>query len=31
MTFLDCMESKKSIMMEGALGERLKREYNLNP
>lgn len=29
MTFLDCMESKKSIMMEGALGERLKREYNL--
>lgn len=29
MTFIDCIESKKSILMEGALGERLKREYNL--
>lgn len=29
MTFIECMESQKSILMEGALGERLKREYHL--
>lgn len=29
MTFAECIENKKSILMEGALGERLKREYNL--
>lgn len=29
MTFNECIESQKSILMEGALGERLKREYYL--
>ena len=29
MTFIECIESQKGILMEGALGERLKREYHL--
>lgn len=29
MTFVECIESQKGILMEGALGERLKREYHL--
>lgn len=29
MNFRDCMESRTSILMEGALGERLKREYHI--
>lgn len=29
MSFIDCMKNRNSILMEGALGERLKREYNL--
>lgn len=27
MNFTDCFNSRESILMEGALGERLKREY----
>lgn len=27
--FIDCFNSRESILMEGALGERLKREYHL--
>lgn len=30
MDFKTCIEKKHSILMEGALGERLKREYYLN-
>jgi len=30
MSFTDCMNNKNSILMEGALGERLKREYHLD-
>lgn len=30
MNFKDCIENNNSILMEGALGERLKREYKLN-
>lgn len=30
MSFIDCVAQQKSILMEGALGERLKREYNLH-
>ena len=29
MNFRQCIEQQHSILMEGALGERLKREYNL--
>lgn len=29
MNFIDCVKNRNSILMEGALGERLKREYNL--
>lgn len=29
MSFINCVETRKSILMEGALGERLKREYRL--
>jgi S-methylmethionine-dependent homocysteine/selenocysteine methylase len=29
MNFTECVKNRKSILMEGALGERLKREYNL--
>lgn len=29
MKFIDCMNNRNSILMEGALGERLKREYHL--
>jgi len=29
MNFRQCIEQQNSILMEGALGERLKREYNL--
>lgn len=29
MSFTDCMNQNKTILMEGALGERLKREYGL--
>ena len=29
MTFRDCINQNKFILMEGALGERLKREYGL--
>lgn len=29
MSFVNCMQSKQPILMEGALGERLKREYGL--
>ena len=28
--FKECFNCRESILMEGALGERLKREYNLN-
>ena len=31
MDFAECYKKSKTIMMEGALGERLKREYNLTP
>ena len=31
MEFRECMKQQKSILMEGALGERLKREFNLVP
>lgn len=30
MNFINCIEQKANILMEGALGERLKREYKLN-
>ncbi len=30
MDFKTCIENQHSIFMEGALGERLKREYHLN-
>ncbi|MEL7605782.1 MAG: homocysteine S-methyltransferase family protein [Sedimentibacter saalensis] len=29
MSFIDCVNNRNSILMEGALGERLKREYRL--
>lgn len=29
MTFTDCFETHSALLMEGALGERLKREYRL--
>ncbi|MDF2617227.1 MAG: homocysteine methyltransferase [Sedimentibacter sp.] len=29
MSFTDCIKNRNSILMDGALGERLKREYNL--
>lgn len=29
MNFVDCIKTRSSILMEGALGERLKREYQL--
>lgn len=29
MDFRDCLKQNKFILMEGALGERLKREYSL--
>ncbi|HEX2944417.1 MAG TPA: homocysteine S-methyltransferase family protein [Clostridia bacterium] len=31
MSFVSCFESSRIILMEGALGERLKREYGLVP
>lgn len=31
MSFISCYETNPVILMEGALGERLKREYNLQP
>jgi len=31
MSFVSCFESSSIILMEGALGERLKREYDLAP
>lgn len=31
MSFVSCFESNRVILMEGALGERLKREYGLAP
>jgi len=30
MSFVNCIEQKSNILMEGALGERLKREYKLD-
>ena len=30
MSFTECWDSSDAIMMEGALGERLKREYHLS-
>lgn len=30
MTFSDCFHTHHALLMEGALGERLKREYHLN-
>lgn len=30
MSFINCVTQQKSILMEGALGERLKREYSLH-
>ena len=30
MTFVECFSQYKNILMEGALGERLKREYHLD-
>ena len=29
MNFSECMERNSKVLMEGALGERLKREYGL--
>lgn len=29
MNFIDCINNRESILMEGALGERLKREFHL--
>lgn len=29
MSFIECMRKNPNILMEGALGERLKREYGL--
>lgn len=29
MNFTDCINENHSILMEGALGERIKREYHL--
>lgn len=29
MNFIECFEASQPILMEGALGERLKREYNI--
>lgn len=29
MSFTECISQNKTIFMEGALGERLKREYGL--
>ncbi len=29
MGFIECMKKNSDILMEGALGERLKREYGL--
>ena len=31
MSFISCYEANPVILMDGALGERLKREYNLQP
>lgn len=31
MNFRNCIANQKNILMEGALGERLKREYHLTP
>jgi S-methylmethionine-dependent homocysteine/selenocysteine methylase len=31
MSFVSCYETNPVILMEGALGERLKREYDLQP
>ena len=30
MSFTECLDRSDAIMMEGALGERLKREYHLS-
>lgn len=30
MDFTECINNRKSILMEGALGERLKREFHLS-
>ncbi len=30
MNFIECVKNSKNILMEGALGERLKREFNLS-
>lgn len=30
MNFIECINSKENILMEGALGERLKREFHLS-
>lgn len=29
MSFIECMKTGQNILMEGALGERLKREYRI--
>jgi S-methylmethionine-dependent homocysteine/selenocysteine methylase len=31
MDFVSCLDSRPSVLMEGALGERLKREHRLEP
>lgn len=31
MTLSECFDQNKMILMEGSLGERLKREYGLQP
>lgn len=31
MSFISCYDKNQFLLMEGALGERLKREYNLQP
>lgn len=31
MDFVNCIKNKRAVLMEGALGERLKREYGLCP
>ena len=30
MTFVECFNQHENILMEGALGERLKREYHIS-
>ncbi len=31
MDYVNCIKNKRAVLMEGALGERLKREYGLSP